>query len=176
MDEEILDEEWSIMYEESEKTNVLDSNTFKKPVKNIKVRKPLVLTIGKTVKDAVELMQQKHLGCVLVVKESKLAGILTERDILMKTVGSGKDIRKVNVEEIMTPDPEAFQSDDSVAFVLNAMSVGGYRHVPIVDEKNQPIAVVSIKDIMSFLVEHFPEEVLNLPPRPIRRTEQQEGG
>lgn len=176
MDEEILDEEWSIMYEESEHVKVLDSNTFKKPVRNIKVRKPLVLNVGKTVNDAVALMQQKHLGCVLVVKENKLAGILTERDILMKTVGSNKDITKVKVEEIMTPDPESFQPDDSVAFVLNAMSVGGYRHVPIVDEQIKPLAVVSVKDIIGFLVEHFPQEVLNLPPRPIRRTEREEGG
>jgi len=176
MDEEILDEEWSIMYQESEHVKVLDSNTFNKPVKNIKVRKPLVLNVGKTVKDAVGLMQQKRLGCVLVVKEGKLAGILTERDILMKSVGSGKDIAKVKVEEIMTPDPEAFQPEDSVAFVLNAMSSGGYRHVPIVDERDRPLAVVSVKDVVKFLVEHFPQEVLNLPPRPIRRTDQIDGG
>jgi CBS domain-containing protein len=176
MDDEMLDEEWSIMYEESGKTKVLDSDTFKKPVKNIKVRKPLVLEMGRTVKDAVGLMQKKRMGCVLIVKGWKLAGILTERDLLMKIVGSGKDIGKVKVEEIMTPDPEAFQPDDSVAFVLNAMSIGGYRHVPIVDEQNKPVAVVSIKDLVAFIVEHFPEEVLNLPPHPIRRTDQIDGG
>ena len=176
MEDEILDEEWSIMHEESEHVKVLDSNTFKKPVKNIKVRKPLVVSVGKTLKDAVELMQQKRLGCVLIVKDRKLAGILTERDVLMKSVGSGKDMSKVKVEEIMTPDPQAFQTDDSVAFVLNAMSVGGYRHVPIVDDQDRPLAVVSVKDIVNFLVEHFPEEVLNLPPHPVRRTDQVDGG
>lgn len=176
MDDEILDEEWSIMYQEAEHVKVLDSNTFKKAVKNIKVRKPLVLNVGKTVKDAVELMQQKRLACVLVVKEGKLAGILTERDVLMKSVGSGKDMAKAKVEEIMTPNPETFQPEDSVAFVLNAMSVGGYRHVPIVDEQNHPLAAVSAKDIVSFIVEHFPEEVLNLPPRPMRRTDEVDGG
>ncbi len=176
MDDEILDEEWSIMYQESEHVKVLDSNTFKKAVKTIKVRKPIVVNVGKTVKNAVELMQQKLLGCVLVVKEGKLAGILTERDVLMKSVGSGKDMAKVKVEEIMTPDPETFQPVDSVAYVLNAMSVGGYRHVPIVDEQNHPLAVVSSKDIVSFIVEHFPEEVLNLPPRPMRRTDEVDGG
>lgn len=176
MDDDMLDEEWSIMYQESEKTKVLDSNTFKKPVKNVKVRKPLVLKMGQTVKDAVQLMQDKDLGCVLIVKDGKLAGILTERDVLMKTVGAGKDIAKVKVEEIMTADPESFQPEDSVAFVLNAMSVGGYRHVPIVDEQDRPIAVVSVKDIIGFIVDHFPEEVLNLPPKPIRRSDQIDGG
>lgn len=176
MDDEILDEEWSIMYEESEKRKVLDSNTFKKPIKNVRVRKPIVLNSGRSVHEAVDLMQKKQHGCVLIVKDGKLAGILTERDVLMKAIGSGKDMTKMKVDEIMTPDPEAFEADDSVAFILNAMSVGGYRHVPIVDEHNKPIAVVSIRDIVTFLVEHFPEEVLNLPPRPIRRTDQIDGG
>lgn len=176
MDDDILNEEWSIMYEESEKTKVLDSNTFKKPVKNVKVRRPIVVNVGQTVKEAVALMQKKKYGCVLVAKNDRLAGIFTERDLLMKCIGSGKDLAKVKVEEVMTPDPEAFQPEDSVAFVLNAMSVGGYRHVPIVDERNKPIAVVSVKDIIRFLVEHFPEEVLNLPPHPIRRTDHIDGG
>lgn len=176
MPDEYLDEEWSIMYEESEKSKVLDSNTFKKPVRKIKVRKPIVIESGKSVKDAVELMQQRHLGCALVTKNGKLAGIMTERDILMKIVGKGKDIGKVKVDEIMTPDPQAFEPDDSVAFVLNAMSVGGYRHVPIVDDKEKPIAVVSVKDIVGFIVEHFPEEVLNLPPKPMRRSKDIDGG
>lgn len=176
MADEILDEEWSIMYEESAKVKVLDSDTFKKPVKNIKARKPVVLEIGKTGKDAVELMQQKKVSCVLVVRQGKLAGILTGRDILMKLIGSGKDFDRVRVEEIMTPDPEAFEPDDSIAFVLNAMAVGGYRHVPIVDPDNKPIAVISMRDIVNFIVEHFPEEVLNLPPRPIRRADQIDGG
>lgn len=176
MGDEILDEEWSIMYEESQKRKVLDSNTFKKPVKNVRVRKPIVMNVGRSVKEAIALMQKKQLGCVLVVQEERLAGILTERDILMKVIGSGKDLSNVKVEDIMTPDPEAFQPDDSVAFILNAMSVGGYRHVPIVDEQNKPIAVVSVKDIVTFLVEHFPEEVLNLPPHPIRHANQIDGG
>jgi CBS domain-containing protein len=176
MADEFIDEEWSIMYEESAKTKVLDSDTFKKPVKNIKVKKPLMLDVGKMVSDAVEVMQQKNMGCVLIVKGGKLAGILTERDILMKLIGSGKDFGKVKVEDIMTRDPQAFQPEDSVAFVLNAMAVGGYRHVPIVDQENRPVAVVSMKDIVNFIVEHFPEEVINLPPRPIRHTDQIDGG
>jgi CBS domain-containing protein len=176
MDDDILNEEWSIMYEESEKVKVLDSKTVSKPVKNIKVRKPIVLKSDRTVKEAVELMQKKRLGCVLATKGTKLTGILTERDILMKLVGTGKDIARVKIEEVMTPDPETFQRDDSVAFVLNAMSVGGYRHVPIVDSDYKPIAVVSMKDIVGFIVEHFPEDILNLPPYPLRHANQIDGG
>ena len=54
----------------------------------------------------------------------------------------------------------------SVAYALNKMSVDGYRHIPIVDDDDRAIAVLSIKDIVHFLVEFFPEAVLNLPGDP----------
>lgn len=173
---EELNNEWGMMFEESEKVKVLDSGTFKKPVKNIKVRKPIVLKRGSSAKEAVELMREQQRSAILVVEsDGKLAGIVTERDVLLKVIGSEKDLSKITIDEIMTPDPEAFQKDDSVGFVLNAMHVGGYRNVPIVDEQGHPIAVVAMRDIVGFIVEHFPEEVLNLPPKPIRRTDQREG-
>ncbi|MBI3765857.1 MAG: CBS domain-containing protein [Ignavibacteriales bacterium] len=75
----------------------------------------------------------------------------------------------------MTANPEAFEPDDSIAFIINAMHVGSYRHVPVVDEQNQPVAIVSVRDILSFIAEHFTEEVINLPPHPIRKTKEREG-
>ena len=52
----------------------------------------------------------------------------------------------------------------SVAWVLNKMSVGGFRHVPVIDEEGHLAFVVSVRDIVQFLVEAFPSEILNLPP------------
>jgi hypothetical protein len=46
------------------------------------------------------------------------------------------------------------------------MAVGGFRHVPIVDERYRPVAVFSVRHIVERLVEFFPNDVLNLPPRP----------
>ena len=176
MEDEMLDEEFSIMFQESERVKVLDSTTFMQPIKHLKVRKPLTLALGRTVSDAIDLMQKKEVGCILLTKESKLAGILTERDIITKVLGKRKDFTSMKVEDIMTPNPESFQPEDKIAFVMNAMDVGGYRHVPVVDDQNRPLAVVSVKDIIGFIAEHFSEEVLNLPPKPMRRTEQQDGG
>ena len=55
---------------------------------------------------------------------------------------------------------------NELAWVLNLMAVGGFRHVPIVDEHRRPVAVFSVKHIVERLVEFFPNDVLNLPPRP----------
>ncbi len=170
-----VDEELSQMYEEDERAvKVLDSSTFRKPIKHLRVRKALQVPPGMSVADVVQLMNEKRLGCVLVTENEKLTGIFTERDVLKKVVGK-LDMAKATVKDAMTPNPESFQQDDSIAFVLNAMHVGGYRHVPIVDEKKRPVAVISIKDIVAFILDNFPEDVLNLPPKPMRKTEQREG-
>jgi CBS domain-containing protein len=59
---------------------------------------------------------------------------------------------------------------------MNSMHVGGYRHVPVVNDKNIPLAVVSVKDIIGFIVENFSEEILNLPPKPLRDASREDGG
>jgi CBS domain-containing protein len=169
-----MDEEFSQMYEELEQRKVLDSATFRQPIKHLKVMKPVTLSPGQSIAEALDVMRQKRFGCIVVMEKEKLVGILTERDILLKVAGiSGAEKKKVR--EIMTPDPEVFEPDDSIAFVLNAMHVGGYRHIPVVDEQGKPLAVISVKDIVGFILDHFAEDVLNLPPKPMRTTDQREG-
>ena len=174
MSNDELDDELSQMYEENMTEKVLDSSTFRKPIKSLKLHRPIEVAPTQGVVEAVNLMQQKKLGCVLVTMGGKMVGIFTERDVLTRVFGkAGGD--KLQVKDVMTPNPAGFQPEDSIAYVLNAMSVGGYRHVPVVNSMGKPIAVISVKDIMSFLIEHFPEEVLNLPPAPMRTTERREG-
>ena len=175
MTNEMLDDELSQMYEEESRARkTLDSSTLHKPIKHLRVRKPLTMTPADTVTDAVELMRKRNIGCVLITEKERLCGIFTERDVLMKATGT-KNYSSLRLSDVMTPNVDAFQADDSIAFVLNAMHVGGYRHVPVVDQDNVPIAVISVRDIIAFILEHFAEDVLNLPPSPIRRTNQREG-
>jgi CBS domain-containing protein len=173
MNDEYVDEELSQMYEEVGK-KVLDSETFKTAIKHLRVLKPVEVSPESSVSQAVEIMRNKRFGCVVVTEGEKLVGILTERDILIKVAGI-KGAERLKVRDIMTANPEVFQPEDSVSYVMNAMHVGGYRHVPVVDESNRPIAIVSVKDIVGFILDHFAEEILNLPPRPMRTTGQREG-
>jgi CBS domain-containing protein len=69
----------------------------------------------------------------------------------------------------MTSDPETLRPDDRIAWALNLMHMGGYRHVPLTDEAGRPVGVVSVKDIVDFIVDLFPAAVLNLPPDPHRK-------
>ncbi len=174
-DEEMLEEEMYQMFVESERSTVISASAFEKEVITLKRINPISVEEGITAQDAMDSMLKHKIGCMLVVKKGKLTGIITEGDIARRIVGAKKDALKVNVENIMTQNPECQEPDASIAFVLNAMVVGGYRHIPIVDKKLSPVAVISVNDIMRYLVSFFSEEILNLPPKPILRTKDREG-
>ena len=176
MANEHIDEEFNIMYTDPGSKKVLDSKTFATPLKNLSAPKPITVDIGSSVREALTMMQLKQFGCVLITQDEKLVGILTERDIIAKALHDEINLEDMKVDDVMTRNPESFQPDDSIAFVMNAMTVGGYRHVPVVDDKNVPLAIVSVRDIIGFIVGFFSEEVLNLPPKPVRKTSTQDGG
>jgi CBS domain-containing protein len=100
-------------------------------------------------------MTDEHIGCLCVVRDGVLSGILTERDIVARVAGPRRDPKTLKVEEVMTPDPEYLLSDDTVAFALNRMHVGGFRHVPLIDKQGKPTGVISVKDIVSHLARSF---------------------
>ncbi len=170
-DPEHLKEELERYHEEPAGPKAFDSDTLLEPLQHLRLRtkEPLCSDASESVAVAAERMGKKRVGCVLVVKEGKLIGLCTERDIIQKVLCTGTDPTSVRIEKIMTADPECLQPTDSVAFALHLMHMGGYRHVPLVNEDYQPVGIVSVKDIVDHIVEHFPEEVYNLPPRPLRR-------
>ena len=144
-----------------------DAKLLREPLQALPIREPLVLSIHDDVTSAMRAMQRGHRGCVIVTddgtKSSKLLGIFTERDVLFRIVDQGKNPATLPLSEVMTPDPEVLPVRSTVAYALNMMSVGGFRHVPVVDEQRRPAFVISVRDIVEFLVEAFPREVLNLP-------------
>jgi CBS domain-containing protein len=152
------------------KSEGFDARLLREPLGVIPARKPLVFQPDATVTDAMRAMQREHRGCVLVTddgtQKSKLLGIFTERDVLFRIVDKGRNPAALAVGDVMTVDPENLSDRSTVAYVLNKMSVGGFRHVPVVDDEHRPVCVISVRDVVSFLVEAFPREVLNLPAEP----------
>jgi CBS domain-containing protein len=118
-----------------------------------------------TVADAVELMRTEKVGCLLVVRGGRLAGVFTERDLLARVLAAGKPLSSP-VEEVMTPDPVTVQPKDSIRTAIKRMQSGGYRHLPVVDADARPVGVLSAKRVVHYLVEHFPATIYNQPPDP----------
>lgn len=144
------------------------------PISDLPLRDPIVVSPAAPVADAVRAMNEHHTGCVLIGREGKLLGIFTERDVLTKDYFRA-DSDSLAVEHLMTRNPETLEPSHSIAFAINMMSVGGYRHIPIVDE-GRPIGVLSVRDIVDYLVDLFPEDVLNLPPTPSNNANAFDGG
>jgi CBS domain-containing protein len=137
------------------------------PVSELMADKPLMVDADATVVAAVNAMNEHHTGCVLVHKGGNLVGIFTERDVLRKVIFRDGN-RAWRVDAVMTRNPETLPPSASVAYALNKMSVDGYRHIPIVDKAGKAIGVLSVKDIIQFVVEFFPDGVHNLPPDPVK--------
>ena len=148
---------------------VLTEDILGEPISSLEPHSAVAFDVEATVDDAVQAMNQKSIGCVLVTDRDSLVGIFTERDVMRRIVGRGYNLSQLRLGDYMTPNPDTLSPHDPIAFALNRMSVGGYRHVPLVDESGQSIAIISIIDVVRFLVEHFPQSVLNLPPQPRQR-------
>jgi CBS domain-containing protein len=106
------------------------------------------------VRDVVLRLNQDGHHCAIVLDGEKIAGIFTERDVLNKLAHRFEAAAGEPVSDYMTPQPATLQADDPVAFGLNRMMIGGYRHIPIVRE-GKLAGVVSVRDILGYLLDRF---------------------
>jgi len=136
------------------------------PITTIKLRKPVTIGGETSVATCLELMREERIGCLLITEDEKVIGIFTERDIIRRIVGKNLDHDDIDVSDYMTYDPDTLTSDSPLAFALNYMVLGGYRHVPVVDENNVAVACLSIKDVVKHIGNHYFSEIVNLPPIP----------
>ncbi|MXV73698.1 CBS domain-containing protein [Candidatus Poribacteria bacterium] len=133
------------------------------------MRPIITIDINSSTNEAIDLLLANKIGAAPVIENDTLRGIFSERDVLNKILNKQVgDLDVISVEEFMIADPETAQPEDSLNTAILYMARGGYRHVPIVDTENRPVGMVSIRDVISYLIEEFPQEVLTLPPRPVR--------
>lgn len=111
-------------------------------------------------------MTTKGRGAVLVEEDGALVGIFTERDLLNRIDYDDVLWSHVVVRDVMTPAPMVIHEDDSLSEALRRLVQGHRRHLPIVDARGHVLGLMSIRDIMMFVAERFPEDMLNLPPHP----------
>ena len=112
---------------------------------------PPVTVAGDTpVAQALETMRSGGLDAVLVVNGHRLMGIFTERDALLKL--AGRSLAGITVADVMTPDPVVLRADDTVAVAINKMAVGGFRHIPLVED-GRPTGIVTARDVFHRIAE-----------------------
>ena len=173
--DDFLEEEMQIMEEQDSIRTTLSSNSFLHPIKEVTMPSVITIDLNVSIGDAVDLMQEKKIGSVVITKKGKLTGIFTERDVLLKVIGKLKDWKERPIYEVMTSHPQSLRASDEIAYVLNNMHVGGYRHVPITNENQEPVSMISIKDVVTWILDHFPQEITNLTGEPHRGPKTREG-
>lgn len=144
-------------------------------IRTLDLPPPLTVESGTSVRKVIETVQRRSAGCVLVVRDDRVIGIMTERDVLMKVVA--RDVSHDDpVDNFMTKEPFSLAPDDTIAEAITLMNREGFRNVPIVDAASgKAIAIFRVQDVVNYLAESFPEQVLNLPPRPHQLMKTQDG-
>jgi CBS domain-containing protein len=126
---------------------------------------PLALTADQSAQEAIaQMVARSRAGVVVVDGAGELVGIFTERDVLTRVVGPGRDLGKTRLAEVMTPKPEALVPQDRICYAINRMNNTGYRTIPLVDDRHRPIGIITVNDIVRWLTDIFPDELLNLRP------------
>lgn len=121
------------------------------PVKQIlsAKKKPLaIVEPTETVLGAAKLMCERDVGAVMVLENDKLIGMFTERDCLHKVTAPGLDPKTVRVRDVMSTRVRYVTPDMTVAQCMALMTTRFFRHLPVLDEKNRIVGIVSIGDLV----------------------------
>jgi CBS domain-containing protein len=102
-----------------------------------------------TVRDAAEMMSERNIGAVIVLREGRMCGIFTERDLMTKVAAKGLDCGTTEVRDVMTTGLVTVTGQTDLEECLDKMNEGGFRHLPVVDDEGEPIGMISQRDFVA---------------------------
>ncbi len=114
-------------------------------------------------------------SCVLAMTEGRLVGIFTERDVLTRCMAMDFNWDQPLSQDLLTLEPATIPAETTVGDAIALMQRHNYRTLPVV-EHDTVIGLVRLGELLQHFAESFPEEVLNLPPRPHQVVARREGG
>ncbi len=124
----------------------------------VKGRDVVTVSPGQTLAQAAALLAKAKIGAVVVLEAERIAGILSERDIVRRLASDGADALKLAVSDAMTADVVTCELAETVDAMMQRMTTGKFRHLPVVDEAGGMIGVISIGDVVRARVESYESE------------------
>lgn len=120
------------------------------PLTVLHPRRPILIRPTATVREAVQVMLDHDIGALLVVEGQHLLGIVSERDFLTRAalIDNYADLP---VSQFMTAKLESVTVNDTLAFALHKMDLGGYRHLPVLRD-GKPVGMISVRDLLHHIV------------------------
>ena len=134
----------------------IERSLMEDPVACLQPIRPLTVDRQTTLAEAIQLMRNHGIGCVLITgDDGRLGGILTERDLLQKVAGRRLDLGECRVGDFMSPAPESSKPDHPLAYGLQRMIISDIRYLPIVDDRDRPAGIVSSRDVIAYMAKQF---------------------
>jgi CBS domain-containing protein len=132
-------------------TNAVERSLLRDRIGVLNPKHPIAVAPATPVGDVLKLMVEKRIGCVIVADGNRPLGIFSERDALRKLNTAAPSLAARPVSDFMTPNPQSLVADAKIAFALQRMDVGGYRHLPVVDQRGDLVGIISARDILRHL-------------------------
>ena len=146
---------YDVSIAEDEFERALAENT----VTEIETKPFETVTADTSIGDVVAIMAAKDIGCVLVVDDDRhIVGIFTQRDLLMQVVDNFDEVKGKPVGELMTTEPVVVHETDNAATAINLMSVGGFRHIPVLDVDEKVVGLVGPRRTTAYFQKYFPQD------------------
>ncbi|MFU8797631.1 MAG: CBS domain-containing protein [Gammaproteobacteria bacterium] len=128
-------------------------------IENICNHDVVMLPPGASIQEAAQLMKEKNVGCVVVVKDvlsdKSPIGIITDRDIAIKLTADDVDAEQVTVYDVMSREIVLIFKNDSVKKAIIAMQAKGVRRAPVIDENHKVCGIISLDDLFVLLIEEL---------------------
>ena len=127
-----------------------------KLLRDVAVRHLVTVEPGNTLHRAAHSMTDRGVGAAVVIEREQVVGIITERDVL-RAVAAGKDVEATTVEALMTRGVVSGAPGWDIIEAVKLMNERGFRHL-LVMEMDEPVGIVSLRDLMTSMVELIQSE------------------
>jgi CBS domain-containing protein len=131
------------------------------PVEALAMKNLLTAPPDATVREAVGQMVERKVGAILVVDDGKLAGIFSERDALGRVLAGDLDADGTRLGDVCTKDLLVVRRNSPIKECVELVRRYGIRHIPVVDDENRPVGILSSRDFLSYVInelEHLIEQ------------------
>ncbi|MFC5462042.1 CBS domain-containing protein [Massilia niabensis] len=116
-------------------------------IQDVMTRDVQTISPQETVQRAAQLMDELNVGAIPVTDGDKLVGMITDRDITVRSVAVGQDPGTTKVTDVMSTDVRTCTTDQSVQDVLDQMADVQVRRIPVLDDSGQIVGIVSLGDV-----------------------------
>ncbi len=119
-------------------------------IRELRNRPPvLAMDSGRPLDAAIQEMCMRNHGSVVVTEEGRVAGIVTERDLLRKILGANRETESLRLRDVMTRDIEVARLEDELSDGLQKMKKGHYHHLPVVDDRGRVVTMITQDDFIA---------------------------